>query len=54
MPLYEFSCPKCEKEFVAALTVKELEQGEAECPDCGERDVKQQLSSFTPKTSRKS
>jgi len=54
MPLYEFSCPKCKKEFAAALTVKELEEGKAKCPDCGETNVQHLMSSFTPKTSRKS
>ncbi len=44
MPVYEFSCSKCQKEFSAALTVKEKEQGEAKCPDCGETDVKQLVS----------
>ncbi len=54
MPLYEFSCTKCQKEFMTALSVKELEEGEAKCPDCGGNDVKQLLTAFTPKTSRKS
>jgi len=54
MPVYEFSCSKCQKEFNAALSVKEKEQGEAKCPDCGGTDVTQLVSSFISKTSRKS
>jgi putative FmdB family regulatory protein len=54
MPVYEFNCPKCEKEFSVALTVKDLEEGKAKCPDCDGSDVKQLVNSFTSKTSRKS
>jgi putative FmdB family regulatory protein len=41
VPTYEFTCPKCQKEFTTALSVKELEQGSVKCPDCGESNVKQ-------------
>jgi putative FmdB family regulatory protein len=54
MPVYEFSCSKCQKEFDAVLSVKEKDQGEAKCPDCGGTDVNQLMSSFISKTSRKS
>ncbi len=54
MPNYEFFCPKCQKEFTIPLTIKEREEGAAKCPDCGDEDVKPLMSSFMPKTSRKS
>ena len=54
MPTYEFICLKCNKEFSVVLSVNEREKGEAKCPDCGERDLKQVMSPFISKTSRKS
>jgi putative FmdB family regulatory protein len=54
MPTYEFTCPACGKDFSTTTSVKDLEQGKITCPNCGAKEVKQQMAVFTSKTSRKS
>ena len=54
MPLYEFFCDKCQKEVSLTLSISEREKGEAQCPHCGSRDMRPQVGTFFPKTSRKS
>lgn len=53
MPLYEFHCPRCEKEVSLALTVKERESGNAKCPEC-RSPLEPLMATFYSKTSRKS
>jgi putative FmdB family regulatory protein len=54
MPTYEYLCAKCGKEFTLIMSLKEYEAGEVSCPKCKSTKVKQQMSDFMPKTSRKS
>ena len=54
MPSYEFFCEKCKKTFTLFLSLSEYEKKNFECPKCKGRDVKQQISTFQTKTSRKS
>jgi putative FmdB family regulatory protein len=54
MPTYEFVCVKCGEEFVSVMSIKEYEAGRISCPKCKSTEVKQQLTQFIPKTSRKS
>jgi putative FmdB family regulatory protein len=54
MPTYEYLCTKCGKEFTRVMSLQEYETGKVPCPDCGSEEVKQQMSQFIPKTSRKS
>ncbi|PYN50775.1 MAG: zinc ribbon domain-containing protein [Candidatus Rokuibacteriota bacterium] len=54
MPLYEFFCDKCQKEVLLTLSMSEREKGEAKCPQCGSRDMRPQVGTCFPKTSRKS
>ncbi|OPX20629.1 MAG: hypothetical protein BZ151_02970 [Desulfobacca sp. 4484_104] len=54
MPTYEFQCQKCGAEFTLIMSMSERESGKAKCPQCGSEDVKQVLSPFMAKTSRKS
>ena len=54
MPTYEYVCGKCGEEFVRVMSISEFESGQVTCPKCQSGDVKQQMSSFIPKTSRKS
>jgi len=54
MPTYEFMCEKCKKPFTLILSVTEHEKGKFQCPKCKSGEVKQQISSFQAKTSRKS
>lgn len=54
MPTYEFKCQACENQFSTTATVRELEDGRIACPACGSFDVRQIMTPFTSKTSRKS
>jgi putative FmdB family regulatory protein len=54
MPTYEYLCNKCGEEFIRIMSLHEYETGKVSCPKCGSEEVKQQMSAFTPKTSRKS
>ncbi len=45
MPMYEFVCRKCGKDFEQRLSMAEAETGKPPCPGCGSRAVEQQLSS---------
>lgn len=44
MPIYEYACPSCGAEFEKLLfrTAEEVD-----CPECGAREVKRRLSSFS-------
>jgi putative FmdB family regulatory protein len=54
MPTYEFICGKCGEGFVRIMSLSEFERGKVACPKCQSEDTRQQLTAFTPKTSRKS
>ncbi len=54
MPTYEYVCGKCGKQFVRIMSLKEYEAGQVSCPKCNSSEVKQQLSEFISRTSRKS
>jgi len=54
MPLYEFYCPRCEKELSITLTLKEREGGKAACPQCGNQDLTPVVATFYAQTSKKS
>ncbi len=54
MPTYEYMCVKCGAEFVRIMNLTEYEAGSIACPKCHSTEVKQQMSQFIPKTSRKS
>jgi putative FmdB family regulatory protein len=54
MPTYVYQCEKCGEEFTLIISLKEYETGKVNCPKCSSHEVKQQLTSFTAKTSRKS
>ena len=53
MPLYEFFCPRCQKEISMVLTVKERESGIMTCPDC-HGALEPLMPTFYSKTSKKS
>lgn len=42
MPLYAYTCEKCEKDFEAITNLKDAD--DAECPDCGSGNVERHLS----------
>ena len=54
MPTYEYACAKCGEQFTRIMSLKEFEAGQVTCPKCNSAEVKQQLSQFISKTSRKS
>ena len=54
MPTYEYMCAKCGEQFVRIMSIKEYEAGQVTCPKCKASEVKQQMSEFISKTSRKS
>jgi putative FmdB family regulatory protein len=54
MPLYEYTCKDCGKEFSLALTLKEYERGQVECPHCKGKNVEQKPAAFFAVTSKKS
>jgi putative FmdB family regulatory protein len=54
MPTYEYICVKCGEQFMRIMSLKEYEEGQVACPKCKSTEVKQLMSEFMPKTSRKS
>jgi len=54
MPVYEYKCLSCQKDFLVATTLKEHESGPPFCPACKGTKVEQVMTSFSAKTSRKS
>ena len=54
MPLYEYICQDCKKEFSRVLTLAEYERGEVECPHCKSKKVEQKPVTFYAVTSKKS
>jgi len=55
MPTYEYRCDACNKKFSATMSVAEHDRKKPGCPKCkSARKVRQTLSVFTAKTSRKS
>jgi putative FmdB family regulatory protein len=54
MPTYEYVCRQCGEEFVRIMSFSEYASGKIACPKCQSEDTRQQMSAFTPKTSRKS
>lgn len=54
MPIYEYRCDDCGKEFSIKLSMTEHEKGNIACPDCKSVKVVQHYSSFFAKTSKKS
>lgn len=54
MPIYEFECRECGKEFSVVLSVKQYEQKEFACPACQGKEVEQLVTSTNVITSRKS
>ncbi len=54
MPLYEYKCFECDKEFIVALSLSERQRGAVvQCPGCNSKNVRQMISSFIPRTASK-
>ena len=46
MPIFEFVCGGCGRQFEEIMTFAEMEAGEVRCPDCGGKRVERSLSGF--------
>ena len=51
MPIYDFKCPECEKEFEAMIG-KDDDGSELECPGCGRTGPEKLLSAVQFKVPR--
>lgn len=54
MPAYDFRCEKCDRSFSLTLSISEYDKKDFRCPKCKSKRVKQQITHFQTKTSRKS
>jgi len=54
MPVYEFSCQRCGREFSVSMTISEYGRAKVTCPECGSEEVKRRISTFQAITSKKS
>lgn len=54
MPTYEFRCEDCGRVFTLVMSMAERDKGKIRCPACKKRNVKQQMTTFQTKTSKKS
>ncbi len=54
MPTYEYECRACNKKFSLVQRISEHGSTKVVCPKCKSPKVKQTISAFTTKTSRKS
>ncbi|MBM4271172.1 MAG: zinc ribbon domain-containing protein [Deltaproteobacteria bacterium] len=54
MPTYEYLCQACKYEFTLIQSFSEHGKAKVTCPKCKSKKVKQLVSIFTAKTSRKS
>jgi putative FmdB family regulatory protein len=54
MPVYDYLCNDCHKEFEKVLTLNEHEKEKITCPHCGSKNVEQEAKAFFAVTSKKS
>ena len=54
MPVYEFACLDCGREFTLVLSIKEYERKGFACPHCKSKAVEQLATTCEVITSRKS
>lgn len=54
MPVYDYVCHDCHKEFEVVLTLTEHDRKAISCPKCGSKHVEQEAAAFFAVTSRKS
>jgi len=53
MPVYDYLCQDCHKEFELVLTFSEHDK-DVVCPHCGSKNVEQEATAFFAVTDRKS
>jgi len=54
MPVYDYICNDCHKEFETVLTLDEHDHDQIKCPKCGSKNVEQEVAAFFAVTSKKS
>ena len=52
MPIYEYRCQGCGKQFEKLLQ-RQSDESALECPECGKRDPRRELSTFAAHTNSK-
>lgn len=54
MPVYEYLCRKCEKEFEVIKSISDFDPASVRCPNCRSKKVERRWSRVTAITSKKS
>jgi putative FmdB family regulatory protein len=54
MPVYEFVCLECSREFALALSLREYELKDLACPQCKSKMIERLVTTCEVITSRKS
>jgi len=54
MPVYEFVCLECGREFTLVLSVHEYERRDVSCPQCRSKMIERLVTSCEVITSKKS
>jgi putative FmdB family regulatory protein len=54
MPIYEYTCRECGKDFIVQQSVAAHSRGPHQCPHCQSTNVQQKVSTIYTVTSRKS
>jgi putative FmdB family regulatory protein len=54
MPVYDYICNDCHKEFEIVLTLLEHDHQQIKCPKCSSKNVEQEAAAFFAVTSKKS
>jgi len=54
MPIYDYVCKDCHKEFETVLTLREHDRETVTCPKCGSKNVEQEAAGFFAVTAKKS
>ena len=54
MPVYEFHCRDCQKDFVLVQSISNHEHTPPKCPECGGTNVDRKWSGVYAVTSKKS
>ncbi len=54
MPEYSYRCEACGKSFTKAMGILKHETAKIVCPKCSSRKVRQQITTFSASTKKKS
>ena len=54
MPVYEFKCNSCGRNFEIAESLREHDKHEEKCPECQSEDIERVLGTVSVQTSKKS